>query len=75
MVMHKTTVYSPDDLREALHRVASVSRRSEADLIREGIRLVTQEYSSPSPRLLLFHSGQPDLAMSVDEALDGFGER
>jgi hypothetical protein len=28
----------------------------------------------PRPRLLLFCSGQGDLAQSVDEALAGFGE-
>jgi hypothetical protein len=75
MAMQKTTVYLPDELKTALERAATVSRRSEADLIREGIRRVADEYASPEPILPLFHSDDPELAERVDEALAGFGER
>ena len=37
--MCKTTVYLPDDLKAELKRVAAETGRSQADLIREGIRL------------------------------------
>ncbi len=73
--MEKTTVYLPDDLKEALRRAARSTGRSEADLIREGIGLVTGTHRIAEPRLPLFESGQPDLASHVDELLAGFGER
>lgn len=73
--MQKTTVYLPDDLKAALERTAAATRRSEAELIREGIRLVTEKQAAPKPTLPLFASGDPELSRSVDEALAGFGER
>ena len=73
--MRKTTVYLPDDLKAALAQTASQTGRSEADLIREGIRLVSREARPPEPSLPLFSSGVPDLAERVDDHLHGFGER
>jgi hypothetical protein len=73
--MHKTTVYLPDGLKAELERVAAATRRSEAELIREGIRMVAQQHTPPAPILPLFASGQPDLAERIDELLAGFGER
>jgi hypothetical protein len=73
--MEKTTVYLPDDLKRALRRTARASGRSEAELIREGIGMVTGAHRIAEPRLPLFESGQTDLAERVDEALAGFGER
>ena len=73
--MEKTTVYLPDELKRALRRAAHSTGRSEADLIREGIGLVTGTHRIAEPRLPLFESGQPSLAERVDELLEGFGER
>lgn len=73
--MEKTTVYLPDGLKRALRRAARSTGRSEAELIREGIGLVTGTHRIAEPRLPLFESGQPDLAERVAELLDGFGER
>lgn len=73
--MEKTTVYLPDDLKRALRRAARASGRSEAELIREGVGLVTGAHRIAEPRLPLFDSGQPDLAESADDALAGFGDR
>lgn len=73
--MEKTTVYLPDELKEALRRAARSTGRSEAELIREGIGLITGTHRIAEPRLPLFESGQPDLAERVDEHLRGFGER
>lgn len=73
--MRKTTVYLPDDLKAELGRAAARSGRSEAELIREGIRLVSTQSPKPPPRVPLFRSGTPDLAERVDEHLAGFGER
>lgn len=72
--MNKTTVYLPDDLKEALARAARRRRVSEAELIREGVRLAISQGEPPKPRLPLFASGQPDLAERFDELLEGFGE-
>jgi hypothetical protein len=73
--MEKTTVYLPDELKQALRRAARSTGRSEADIIREGIGLVTGTHRIADPRLPLFESGQPGLAERVDELLEGFGER
>lgn len=73
--MEKTTVYLPDDLKRALRRAARSAGRSEAELIREGIGLVTGTHRVAEPRLPLFASEQPELAERVDEMLRGFGER
>jgi hypothetical protein len=73
--MEKTTVYLPDELKQALRRAARATGRSEADLIREGIGTVVGTHQIAEPRMPLFESGQPDLADRVDEHLAGFGER
>lgn len=73
--MEKTTVYLPNDMKQALKRAARSTGRSEADLIREGIGLVTGTHRIAEPRLPLFESGQPDLADRTDDLLRGFGER
>jgi len=73
--MEKTTVYLPGELKTALRRTSRSTGRSEADLIREGIGLVTGTHRIAEPRLPLFESGQADLAERVDDLLTGFGER
>jgi hypothetical protein len=72
--MDKTTVYLTGTQKRALAQAARVSGRSEAELIREGIDVVTSKHAVSEPTLPLFDSGQPDLAERVDEILDGFGE-
>jgi len=73
--MQRTTVYLPEDLKLDLERTARVAGRSEADLIREGVRQVVAVYDAPRPRIPLFRSHDPTLAEHVDEHLKGFGER
>lgn len=73
--MEKTTVYLPDELKAALRRTARATGRSEADLIREGVGLVTGSHRIAEARLPLFESGDPTLAERVDDLLNGFGER
>jgi hypothetical protein len=73
--MEKTTVYLPNELKGALRRAARATGRSEAELIRQGIGMVTGTHRVAEPRLPLFESGQVDLAEHVDEALAEFGER
>jgi hypothetical protein len=67
--VRRTTVYLPDDLKAALERTAAGQGRREADLIREGVRLVTERHATPEPRLPLFESGDGQLSEVVDEAL------
>ena len=73
--MQKTTVYLPDDVKRALSHTAAARGISEAELIREAIRLLTSTSAPPRPRLPLFKSGNPRLAERIDEAMAGFGER
>ena len=73
--MDKTTVYLPSELKQALAATAKRRGVSEAELIREGIALVTAAERPPRPRLPLFDSGRSDLAERFDELLEGFGER
>lgn len=68
-------MYLPEDLKRALRRAARASGRSEAELIREGVGLVTGSHRIAEPKLPLFESGQSDLAERADEALATFGER
>lgn len=71
--MVKTTVYLPDDLHQAIKRVAVERGVSEAEVIRDSLRAgVVGE--RPRPRGGLFASGDP-IAERVDELLVGFGER
>ncbi len=74
MAMYKTTVYLPDDLKAELERTAAETRRSEADIIREGIRLAIAQHLPPAPRSGIF-DGDPELSERVDELLTGFGRR
>ncbi len=71
--MQKTTVYLPDDLKAALARTAADTGRSEADVIREGIRLAVARHL-PSPTIPIFVSDDPHFAERVDDHLVGFGE-
>ncbi len=72
--MQKTTVYLPDDLKAALERTAAETGKSEAELIREGVKQVVEQRVPPPPRFATFDSGIPDLGSRVDEFLaKGFG--
>ena len=72
--MKKTTVYLPDDLKSALGRVAAQKGWSEAELIREAIRVLVRDSEPPYPRVPLFSGGDPTLARRFEEELRGFGE-
>lgn len=72
--MKKTTVYLPDELKFALARAAEETRRSEADLIREGIEFVVSQRDMPPPRTGILDSRDSSLSKRVDESLAGLGE-
>lgn len=74
--MKKTTVYMPDDLKAALKRAAAVRGQSEAELVREAVRKLTQDVEQPRPKLPLFRGENSTLAERVDEELEkGFGRQ
>lgn len=73
--MEKTTVYLTEAQKRALATLARQSGRSEAELIRAGIDIVTSVRRVAEPTLPLFDSGDPTLAERAEELLDGFGER
>lgn len=73
--MTKTTVYLPDDLKQAVARMAAASGKSEAEVIREAIAVQASRVDRPRPRGGLFASGDTSLSAHVAEALAGFGER
>jgi plasmid stability protein len=73
--MRRTTIYLPDDLKDALERTAAAEGRSEAEVVRAALATATAEHTYPPPRLPLFSSDDPTLAERVDEELArGFGE-
>lgn len=69
-MLHKTTIYLPDELRAAIKREARRCGSSEADVIR---RAVTAAVSAPRPQSGFLDS-EP-FATRTDELLAGFGER
>jgi Arc/MetJ-type ribon-helix-helix transcriptional regulator len=72
--MKKTTLYLPDELKAALERAAESQGRSEADLLRQAVRDLTEKLGQPRPRLPLFSGSDPALAERFDDELRGFGE-
>ena len=66
----KTTVYFPEELKEALSREAKRRGCSEAEVIREAVAAVVSR-PEPTPAIL---DAEP-FADKADELLRGFGER
>jgi plasmid stability protein len=71
--MDKTTLYLPEDLKRKLRHAARRRGVSEAEVIREALRVAVDD-ERPTPRGGLFASGAP-IARDIDEHLRGFGER
>jgi len=71
-IMNRTTVYLPDDLRNAIKKEASRRAVSEAEIIRLAVRQLTGETKRPR-RSGIFRGGE-QIAEHVDDYLVGFGE-
>jgi len=69
--MNKTTVYLPDELKNAVSRAARERGVAEAEIIREAIQAAV---TRPAPRGGLFETDEA-FAERSDELLAGFGER
>jgi len=65
----------PTTLKLELARVARETGRSEADLIRDGIRLAVARQQPPLPTIGILVSEDPSFAERVDEHLAGFGQQ
>lgn len=77
MAMRRTTVYLEDSDLQDLKSTAAARGVSEAELIREGVRLTLMHnrvWDEPMD-LPLFSSGDPDWAARADDELgeSGFG--
>lgn len=74
VVVIKTTVYLPEELKRRLAKVAQRRGVAEAELIRESIHRLVRGEPPVRPRFPLFASGDERLAERVDKELArGFG--
>lgn len=72
--MRKTTIYLPDELKEALERAAESEHRSEAEIVRDALSIALAARVPPRPHVPLDATlGDPTIFERVDELLDGFG--
>ena len=73
--MIKTTLYLPDDLKEAIALKARSEQTSEAEVIRHALEEATVGFSSPAPIPRIPEwGGDGTVASRVEEILaDGFG--
>lgn len=71
--MVKTSVYLDDHLKQDLDRVAQMTGRSRADLIRDGISQVIHDHLAKRPKMRAqFHD--PSIVGRTEELLEGLGE-
>ncbi|MDQ6725262.1 MAG: ribbon-helix-helix domain-containing protein [Actinomycetota bacterium] len=66
----KTTIYLPDDVKQAVEREARRRGSSEAEVIRDAVAAAV---AAPAP-VAGFLDGEP-FAAAAEELLAGFGER
>jgi hypothetical protein len=71
--MLKTSIYLDEQRKADLERVAALTGRSQADLIREGIDQVIHDHLRTRPKMK-GRLRQHGLTRRVDELMDGFGE-
>lgn len=70
--MNKTTLYLPDDLKEAVKQEAARRGVSEAEVIRVSLRSTIGK-SRPKPTPGIFAFEEP-IAQRAEELLEGFGD-
>ena len=73
----KTSVYLDEDDKRRLSAHARATGTSEAELLRQGVRLLLAQAERPRPRLSLGESSDGRTARDSDEVLrtTGFGGR
>jgi predicted transcriptional regulator len=71
--MVKTSVYLDDRQKQDLDRIAHITGRSQADLIREAISQVIHDHLADRPKMRArFHD--PSIVGRTEELLEGLGE-
>jgi predicted transcriptional regulator len=71
--MVKTSVYIDDQQKQDLDRVAQITGRSQADLIRDGISQVIHDHLAKRPKMRArFHD--PSIVGGAEDLLEGLGE-
>ena len=71
--MVKTSVYLDEQQKLQLDRVAEITGRSQADLIRDGISQVIHDHLAKRPRMRArFHDAS--IVGRTEDLLEGFGE-
>ena len=71
--MVKTSVYLDDQQKQDLDRVAQITGRSQADLIRDGISQVIHDHLAKRPKMRArFHD--PSIVGRTEDLLEGLGE-
>ena len=71
--MVKTSVYIDDQQKQDLDRVAQITGRSQADLIRDGISQVIHDHLAKRPKMRArFHD--PSIVGRDEDLLEGIGE-
>lgn len=71
--MVKTSVYLDDQQKQDLDRVAQITGRSQADLIRDGVSQVIHDHLAKRPKMRArFYD--PSIVGMAEDLLEGFGE-
>lgn len=73
----RTTIYLTETQKQELEEIAGATRRTEAELIRDGVdRVIESNHPTRRKPHALFALDDPvlDDPDRVDEALEGFGE-
>jgi predicted transcriptional regulator len=71
--MVKTSVYLDDQQKQDLDRVAHITGRSQADLIRDGVSQVIHDHLAKRPKMRArFHD--PSMVGRAEDLLEGLGE-
>ncbi|MHB1593301.1 MAG: hypothetical protein ACYCO9_02005 [Streptosporangiaceae bacterium] len=71
--MVKTSVYIDDQQKQDLDRVAQITGRSQAELIRDGISQVIHDHLAKRPKMRArFHD--PSIVGRTEDLLEGLGE-
>jgi predicted transcriptional regulator len=71
--MVKTSVYIDDQQKQDLDRVAQLTGRSQADLIRDGISQVIHDHLAKRPKMRArFHD--PSIVGRAEDLLEGLGD-
>jgi predicted transcriptional regulator len=69
----KTSVYIDDQQKQDLDRVAQLTGRSQADLIRDGISQVIHDHLAKRPKMRArFHD--PSIVGRAEDLLEGLGD-